>query len=78
MLRYVPVGVGVGIVPWNFPMLLGGIKIVSALAAFVEFVEFVRNLKSSGPGNAEAVLGPSQNSMQHTISGCNTSLDGIL
>ncbi|ROV92190.1 hypothetical protein VMCG_09277 [Cytospora schulzeri] len=38
VLRYVPVGVGVGIVPWNFPMLLGGIKIVSALLAGNTFI----------------------------------------
>lgn len=31
VLRHVPLGVGVGIVPWNFPLLLGAIKLVSAL-----------------------------------------------
>lgn len=38
MLRYVPVGVGVGIVPWNFPMLLGMIKLVSALLVGNTFI----------------------------------------
>lgn len=38
MLRYVPLGVGVGIVPWNFPMLLGIIKLVSALLAGNTFI----------------------------------------
>ena len=33
-----PVGVGVGIVPWNFPMLLGIIKLSSALLAGNTFI----------------------------------------
>lgn len=33
MKRYVPLGVGVAIVPWNFPMLLGIIKLISAFLA---------------------------------------------
>ena len=38
MLRYVPIGVGVGIVPWNFPMLLGIVKLVSALLVGNTFI----------------------------------------
>jgi acyl-CoA reductase-like NAD-dependent aldehyde dehydrogenase len=38
VLRYVPLGVGVSIVPWNFPMLLGIIKLVSALLAGNTFI----------------------------------------
>jgi len=38
VLRYVPIGVGVGIVPWNFPMLLGIIKLVSALLVGNTFI----------------------------------------
>lgn len=38
MLRYVPIGVGVGIVPWNLPMLLGVVKIVSALLVGNTFI----------------------------------------
>ncbi|KAK2606526.1 hypothetical protein N8I77_005269 [Diaporthe amygdali] len=38
VLRYVPIGVGVGIVPWNFPMLLGMVKLVSALVAGNTFI----------------------------------------
>ncbi|PSR80254.1 putative betaine aldehyde dehydrogenase [Coniella lustricola] len=33
VVRYVPLGVGVGIVPWNFPILLGLIKLASCLYA---------------------------------------------
>ncbi|EPE27139.1 ALDH-like protein [Glarea lozoyensis ATCC 20868] len=36
--RYVPMGVGVGIVPWNFPMLLATIKLTSALLAGNTFI----------------------------------------
>ncbi|EPE36390.1 ALDH-like protein [Glarea lozoyensis ATCC 20868] len=36
--RYIPIGVGVGIVPWNFPMLLGIIKLVSALLTGNTFI----------------------------------------
>ncbi|TVY81456.1 putative aldehyde dehydrogenase FUS7 [Lachnellula suecica] len=38
MLRHVPIGVGVGIIPWNFPMLLGIIKLVSALLVGNTFI----------------------------------------
>ncbi|ETS76478.1 hypothetical protein PFICI_11865 [Pestalotiopsis fici W106-1] len=38
VLRHVPLGVGVGIVPWNFPMLLGIVKLVSALLAGNTFI----------------------------------------
>lgn len=31
VIRYTPIGVGVGIIPWNFPMLLGVVKLVSSL-----------------------------------------------
>ncbi|ROV99718.1 hypothetical protein VSDG_02976 [Cytospora chrysosperma] len=34
-------------------------------AFLTAFVEFVKNLKSGGPAEAEAVLGPSQNIMQY-------------
>jgi acyl-CoA reductase-like NAD-dependent aldehyde dehydrogenase len=38
VIRHVPIGVGVGIVPWNFPMMLGVIKLVSALLAGNTFI----------------------------------------
>lgn len=38
MLRYVPIGVGVGIIPWNFPLLLGIFKLVSALLVGNTFI----------------------------------------
>lgn len=33
VVRHLPLGVGVGIVPWNFPVLLGLIKLASCLYA---------------------------------------------
>ncbi|GAB1314672.1 Aldehyde dehydrogenase domain-containing protein [Madurella fahalii] len=36
--RFVPLGVGVGIIPWNFPILLGIIKLSSALLAGNTFI----------------------------------------
>ncbi|KAI9163095.1 putative aldehyde dehydrogenase FUS7 [Paramyrothecium foliicola] len=38
IVRYVPLGVGVGIVPWNFPMLLGAGKLFPALLAGNTFI----------------------------------------
>ncbi|KAK3382686.1 Aldehyde/histidinol dehydrogenase [Lasiosphaeria ovina] len=37
-IRYTPLGVGVGIVPWNFPVLLGLIKLSAALLAGNTFI----------------------------------------
>lgn len=37
-MRYVPLGVGVGIVPWNFPMLLGIGKAYPAMLAGNTFI----------------------------------------
>lgn len=37
-IRHVPLGVGVGIIPWNLPILLGCIKISSALLAGNTFI----------------------------------------
>lgn len=38
VIRQVPLGVGVGIIPWNFPMLLGVVKLVSALLVGNTFI----------------------------------------
>lgn len=38
VIRHVPLGVGVGIVPWNFPMLLGVVKLVAALLVGNTFI----------------------------------------
>lgn len=38
VIRHVPLGVGVGIIPWNFPMLLGVVKLVSALLVGNTFI----------------------------------------
>ncbi|KAI3390310.1 hypothetical protein diail_10306 [Diaporthe ilicicola] len=38
VLRHVPLGVGVGIVPWNFPVVLGIVKLVSCLLAGNTFI----------------------------------------
>ncbi|KAL1850961.1 hypothetical protein Daus18300_012752 [Diaporthe australafricana] len=38
VLRHVPLGVGVGIIPWNFPMVLGIVKLVSALLVGNTFI----------------------------------------
>ncbi|KAI8627986.1 Aldehyde/histidinol dehydrogenase [Xylariaceae sp. FL1651] len=38
IVRYVPLGVGVGIVPWNFPLTLGMGKLVPALLAGNTFI----------------------------------------
>ncbi|CCT69180.1 related to aldehyde dehydrogenase [Fusarium fujikuroi] len=38
VVRYVPIGVGVGIVPWNFPMLLGIGKAYPAMLAGNTFI----------------------------------------
>lgn len=38
VIRHVPLGVGVGIVPWNFPMLLGAVKLVAALLVGNTFI----------------------------------------
>ncbi|KAG5769100.1 hypothetical protein H9Q72_003575 [Fusarium xylarioides] len=38
VIRYVPLGVGVGIVPWNFPMLLGTGKAYPAMLAGNTFI----------------------------------------
>ncbi|KAJ2987002.1 hypothetical protein NUW58_g4745 [Xylaria curta] len=38
IVRYVPLGVGVGIVPWNFPLVLGFGKLLSALLAGNTFI----------------------------------------
>ncbi|KAK4150067.1 NAD/NADP-dependent betaine aldehyde dehydrogenase [Chaetomidium leptoderma] len=37
-IRYVPLGVGVGIIPWNLPILLGSIKFSSALLTGNTFI----------------------------------------
>jgi acyl-CoA reductase-like NAD-dependent aldehyde dehydrogenase len=37
-VRYVPLGVGVGIVPWNFPLALGVSKLCSSLLAGTTFI----------------------------------------
>lgn len=37
-MRYVPLGVGVGIVPWNFPLALGIGKLLPALLAGNTFI----------------------------------------
>ncbi|KAK4183226.1 NAD/NADP-dependent betaine aldehyde dehydrogenase [Podospora australis] len=37
-IRYTPLGVGVGIVPWNFPILLGIVKLSSALLTGNTFI----------------------------------------
>ncbi|KAI1368177.1 aldehyde dehydrogenase, partial [Xylaria arbuscula] len=38
IVRYVPLGVGVGIVPWNFPLTLGVGKLIPALLAGNTFI----------------------------------------
>ncbi|EGU75677.1 hypothetical protein FOXB_13826 [Fusarium oxysporum f. sp. conglutinans Fo5176] len=38
IVRYVPLGVGVGIVPWNFPMVLGVGKAIPAMMAGNTFI----------------------------------------
>ncbi|KFA76584.1 hypothetical protein S40288_09313 [Stachybotrys chartarum IBT 40288] len=38
IVRYVPLGVGVGIVPWNFPLTLGAGKLLPALLAGNTFI----------------------------------------
>lgn len=38
VIRHVPLGVGVGIIPWNFPMLLGVVKLVSSLLVGNTFI----------------------------------------
>ncbi|KAI0151655.1 aldehyde dehydrogenase [Xylariaceae sp. FL1272] len=38
IVRYVPLGVGVGIVPWNFPLVLGIGKVIPALLAGNTFI----------------------------------------
>ncbi|KAK3684320.1 Aldehyde/histidinol dehydrogenase [Podospora appendiculata] len=38
ILRHVPLGVGAGIIPWNFPMTLGVVKLCSALLAGNTFI----------------------------------------
>ncbi|KAH7310531.1 Aldehyde/histidinol dehydrogenase [Stachybotrys elegans] len=38
IVRYVPLGVGVGIVPWNFPLALGNGKLIPALLAGNTFI----------------------------------------
>ena len=43
-VRYVPLGVACAIVPWNWPLLLGTGKIVSALLAGECGVRYIRNL----------------------------------
>lgn len=37
-IRHVPLGVGVGIIPWNFPIVLGAIKFSSALLTGNTFI----------------------------------------
>jgi acyl-CoA reductase-like NAD-dependent aldehyde dehydrogenase len=37
-VRHVPIGVGVGIIPWNFPALLGIIKLSAALLTGNTFI----------------------------------------